>query len=99
MPYNFRRVAPRTSYVKPAANDTVLQISYALDRCLTFWCLTNGGDMQGEEQQGKYQQQQKWLKSKAFCGSMPCLGGFPYHACISHSGRVQLWQNGAANLI
>jgi hypothetical protein len=46
--------------------------------------------MQGEEQQGKYQQQQKWLKSKAFCGSMPCLGGFPYHACMSHSGTVQL---------
>jgi hypothetical protein len=63
-----------------------LQVSYALDRCLAFWCLASGGEGHGEEQQAKQQQQQKWFKSKAFCGSMPCLGGFPYHACTSHSG-------------
>ena len=67
------------------ASDVRLQVSYALDRCLAFWCLTNGVEGQSEEQQAK-QQQQKWSKLKAYCGSMPCLGGFPYHACMSHSG-------------
>jgi hypothetical protein len=65
-----------------------LQVSYALDRCLTFWRLSAGVEGQGEEQQGK--QQQKWSKLKAFCGSMPCLGGFPYHARVSHSGRINM---------
>ena len=71
--------------VEHAVSDVVLQTSYALDRCLAFWSLANGGEIQGEEHQGKAQQQ-KWSKTKAFCGSMPCLGGFPYHACVSQSG-------------
>ncbi len=66
-----------------------MQVSYALDRCLAFWCLASGGEGQAEEQQGKGQQLQKWSKGKAFCGSMPCLGGFPYYACASVSGECR----------
>ena len=86
-----------------------MQVSYALDRCLSFWCLTNKGESQGEELQGKQQQQQqqqqqqhKWAKSKAYCGSMPCLGGFPYHASVSPLGKcscsMRALQNAAAAL-